>query len=87
MIAKILSLLIAIGYVVAAIMDAGPAGLFVAIALTVPLGLIWFPDECGSMTGLVRGGYINHESPPILMSLMGWFLLVGMPAILYLIWK
>jgi hypothetical protein len=42
----------------------------------------------GSFTGYVgRGGYIDTETPPILVSIMGWFFLVGMPCLLYLLWN
>ena len=44
---KIVSLLIAIGYTVFAIVDGGARGLFAVAALLLPLALIWFPDEMG----------------------------------------
>jgi hypothetical protein len=74
MIARALSLAIAICYTVAAIIGGGIFGLFVMIFLLLPLGLIWFPDAWGNVTGVVRGSRITQESPPILVSLMGWFL-------------
>jgi len=48
----------------------------------VPLGLIWFPEELGSFTGYVsRGGYIDTETPPILVSAIGWLILLAIPTI------
>lgn len=83
-IGKILSLLVAAGYVVAAIVTEGWGAIAVCVVLLVPLGLIWFPDECGSFTGFVgRGGYVNQESPAILISFMGWLFLLGFPILIY----
>jgi hypothetical protein len=86
-ISKIAAVLIAIAYLVIMIIDErgvsrGVIGM--AWVLLVPLALIWFPDEIGSFTGSVgHGGYIDAETPPALVSFMGWFLLVGFPALLY----
>lgn len=84
---KILALLIAIGYVTAMIADAGgvTAGVLKGSAgLLFPLALIWFPDEIGSMTGYIgRGGNIDTETPGIMVSIAGWFFLVGLPVLLY----
>ena len=50
--------------------------------LLFPLVLIWFPDELGSVTGYIgRGGRIDTETPPMLVSGFGWLLLIGIPAI------
>jgi hypothetical protein len=85
---KILSVLVALGYIAAHVIRYGitmaPVG--IAIALLVPLALIWFPDEIGGFTGFVgHGDYVDKETPPILVTFMGWFFLVGMPVILYFI--
>ncbi len=82
---KIVSLLIAIGYTLFAIVDGGVSGLFVAVALLLPLALIWFPDEMGSFTGCVARGYIDKETPAGCVSVMGWFFLVGFPVIILLL--
>ena len=47
-----------------------------------PLSLIWFPEYWGSCTRFLRGPYIDEKSPPIVVSLMGWFLLVVFPLLL-----
>ena len=83
---KIAAVLIAIAYLVITIIDEhgfnrGVMGL--ATVLLVPLALIWFPDEIGSATGSVGHGHVDAETPPALVSFMGWFLLVGFPVILY----
>ena len=85
-IGRISGLLIALGYLVAMIVMEG-FNLALAksgLALLLPLALIWFPDELGSFTGYVgRGGNIQTETPPILVAAMGWFLLLGLPALIY----
>lgn len=86
-IGKILSLVIATAYVLLAIPTAGWGAIQVCIAVALPLVLIWFPDECGTFTGFVRGGYVDQESPAILVSLMGWFFLVGFPVLFWFIWR
>lgn len=86
-IGKLLGLLIAIGSAVTMIAGAGGITTEVVqgcLALLLPLALIWLPDELGSLTGSVgRGGYINTETSPILISIAGWFFLVGLPVLLY----
>ncbi len=88
-IGKILALLIALGYAIAIVVDAGgvtPDLLKGCAALLLPLALIWFPDELGSMTGYVgRGGNIDTETPPILVSIAGWFFLLGLPVVFYIL--
>jgi len=49
---------------------------FVGIGLVIPLGLIWFGDELGSVTGL-KYGLVQRQSPGYLVRLFGWVLLVG----------
>lgn len=84
-IGKILSLLVAIGYAFAAVMEIGfTADVFKCCAvLLLPLALIWFPDEIGGMTGYFRSGYVNVQTPGIIVSIMGWFFLVGLPVLFY----
>jgi hypothetical protein len=86
-IAKLLSLLIALVYAVLLFVDQrGVTGnaLKCCAVLLFPLALIWFPDKLGSLTGYVgRGGNITTETPPVLVSIMGWFFLAGLPVLLY----
>lgn len=88
-IGKILALWVAVGYAAALIVQAHGATADVAgacVFLLFPLALIWFPDQLGSMTGYIgRGGNIDTETPPILVSILGWFFLVGLPVLLYLL--
>jgi hypothetical protein len=60
--------------------------LILGVILLLPLALIWFPDVFGSYIGPVgRGGHVDQETPPVLIVIAGWFFLVGIPVILYLI--
>jgi hypothetical protein len=86
-IGKIISLLIAIGYVSLAYTHEGATGLKYSALLLLPLAFIWFPDEIGSVTGYFRTGYVNVQTPAIMISIMGWFFLVGLPVLAYLIFK
>ena len=66
-------------------LDEGGRAFKSCVVLLLPLALIWFPDELGSLTGYVgRGGNINTETPPILISIIGWLFLVGLPVLFYL---
>jgi hypothetical protein len=47
------------------------------------LALIWFPEEIGSLTGYFRSGYVNVQTPAIIVSFGGWLFLVGLPVLLY----
>jgi hypothetical protein len=86
-ISKLLSLMIALAYAVLLVVTQGgltETAFKSCAVLLLPLALIWFPDELGSMTGYIgRGGNIDTETPPILVSLMGWFFLVGLPVLFY----
>ncbi len=86
-IGKILSLVIAIGYVTFAITYAGVAGLKWCAGLLVPLAFIWFPEEIGSLTGYFRTGYVNVQTPAVMVSFIGWLFLVGLPVLIYLVRK
>jgi hypothetical protein len=84
-IGKVLSLLVAIGYTILAVIAGGMYGLRCSAVLVLPLGLIWFPEEIGSLTGYFKTGYVNVQTPAIIISFIGWFFLVGLPVILYVI--
>ena len=84
-ISKIVALVIAIGYAIAILVHVGftPQASSVLLLLA-PLGLVWFPEELGSYTGYVgRGGTIDAETPPALVSGIGWLFLVliGIPVV------
>ena len=88
-ISRAASLVVAVGYLIAAVVATGGrdgrVGMLAA-ALLPPLSLIWFPDVIGSYVGPVgRGRSVDQETPPALIAFAGWFFLAGMPALLYLI--
>ena len=89
-ISKILGLVIALGYAVCMIVAAHGFTVDVCkgcAALLLPLALIWFPDEIGDATGYLAGNFmrVDTPTPPILISIMGWLFLVGLPVLLYFI--
>src|SRR5947208_3258907 len=85
---RLASVLVAIGYVIAALVTAKEgqqyAAIILAIALLLPLALIWFPDVVGDYIGPTsRGGYIDRPTPALMIAIAGWFFLVGLPLIAY----
>ena len=84
-VSKFIALGIAVFYVVrlAERDDAdGSSILASCVVLLFILALIWFPEQVGDFTGYVgRGGNIDSETPAVLVSLAGWFFLVGMPVL------
>lgn len=87
-VAKLVATVIACVIAVAVIVEAKGAAADASKALGVllPMALIWFPEEIGGLTGyFVRGRRVDAETPPFLISAAGWFLLVGVPAVVYLL--
>ncbi len=82
---KLLSLLVAVGYAIILCVHQGAGALKYSAGLLLPLAFIWFPEEIGSVTGYFRSGYVNTQTPGIIVSIMGWFFLVGLPVLLYLV--
>ncbi len=85
MIARTLSLLLALGYVLFAFL-AGEvqAALGMSGFLLVPLGCIWYPDVVGEWTGTVGFHHVSSASPEILVKILGWFLLL-LPVLLTMV--
>ena len=83
---KFVSLMIAFGYVVEAISFVGwtPDLWLVSAALTLPLALIWFPDEMGELTGNYRL-QIRKWMHGACVTTAGWVFLACMPIIFCLI--
>jgi len=86
---KIAALIVAASYVVVCVRDPGESGMRLGdlryfLVLLFPLALIWFPEVIGSATGYIGHGAIDWETPPWLVSAAGWFFLVGLPAIFWL---
>ena len=90
-IGRVLSVVIAVGYVIAAIVIQDGITKWtpiLALALLLPLALIWFPNSIGPATGYwFNDRRIDQPTPPILISIAGWFFLVGLPIILYVSWR
>jgi hypothetical protein len=42
-----------------------------------PLSFIWFPEYWGNFTGFFRWSYIDQKTPPVVVSFVGWFFLLG----------
>jgi hypothetical protein len=87
-VSKLVATVIACVYAVAIIVEAKGALAHAskALGLLLPMALIWFPEEIGEFTGYsFRGHRIDTETPPFLVSAAGWFLLVGVPAVIYLL--
>ena len=83
--AKLLGLAVALVYAVLLfVFQSGETAFKICAILLLPLVLIWFPEELGSATGYFwKGSYVNAESPPVLLSIMGWLFLVGFPVLFY----
>jgi len=80
-ISRIASLVIAIAYLILAYFAGGPEAVVkIGIYLILPLACIWYSDELGSCTGVMRAQFINAESPGCLVAFGGWLLLL-MPVI------
>jgi hypothetical protein len=86
-IVRIVALLLAVGYVVAAGLSGEdwPFVMTVMLGVLIPLALIWFPE---AIDGLFRSkanpGLSPSASPGLLVAAMGWVLLVGIPVYLFL---
>jgi hypothetical protein len=87
LIGRVLSLLIATGYLVIAYCACGwTFDLYViGIALLLPLSCIWFPEHWGEYMGPLGHGHVTCGTPAPLVSAGGWFLLVGLPAVIWFI--
>lgn len=83
--ARILSLIVAIGYLAAAYFFADSEVLFKMISfLLIGMACIWFGDPLGRITGFRWIGNINvsQETPGSVIKILGWILLLLVPAIL-----
>ena len=86
---KIASLPVGAGCLVAAIaMGACQAfHIFLLVAfLSLCLALIWFPGALGGFRGYLYLGTharIDRKTHPLLVSVMGWLLLLALPAVIY----
>ena len=85
-VSKIVALVIAITYIVLALTIEKTVSFAATVAAgtILPLALIWFPDFFGGLTGWGTRAPIDRPSPPVFVSFMGWFLLVGLPFLILL---
>lgn len=82
---RIISLIISIGYLIAAyIFGREAAAVRMLLFLVLPLGCIWYSDELGSWTGMIKGHLVTCASLGCLVVFMGWVLLC-LPIIMGLI--
>ena len=85
LISRTASLLLAIGYVIAAGLskEGLPFASAVALGALIPLALIWFPEEINdwfiAWRNLRYAALNTSPSPAWLIAAMGWALLVGVP--------
>ena len=84
-ISKVLALVVVLVYGIAIVVSGGAKGLPVIFVLLVPLGMIWFPDEIGDYIGPAGHGTVDRPSPGWLIAALGWFFLVGMPLVIWLV--
>ena len=74
---RIFSGALAVVYLGAAYFAGGPEAVVrVAMFLVLPLACIWYGDELGSYTGVMRGQAITAETPGCLVRFAGWLLLL-----------
>jgi uncharacterized membrane protein YhdT len=82
--ARAVSLLVLIGYVVAA-HRLGMLGLMLKIGLPMLLAIacIWFPDAFGAFSGVIHYRAITTPTPGIIVAIVGWLILVGLPLLVW----
>jgi hypothetical protein len=85
MIGKMVSLVVAIGYLGGLYWAEGTEHLArVAVFLVFPLSFIWFSEEIGSYSGYLRGHHVDAPSPGCLVAFFGWLFLLA-PAVLLVV--
>lgn len=57
----------------------------VAVALLLPMACIWFSEAMGEYTGMIRLQPVTDSTPLVFVCVAGWFLLLGLPVILYFV--
>ncbi len=91
---KLLGLLIGIAYAAVIVVHIGPnsrtaaegvvRSLEMCLPVLVAVALIWFPEQIGSATGFIGHGSVNSETPPAVVTLFGWLILLGLPVLAYI---
>lgn len=57
------------------------------IGLIFPLACIWFGEQLGQYTGFIRGHFVTETTPGFLVAAGGWFILIGVPILVYFLSK
>lgn len=74
---RILSTLLVAGYFVTGCLAGGPKMGFVLVMFTAfPLACIWFSEAMGGHIGLHGYIGITESSPPFMVRILGWVLLI-----------
>jgi hypothetical protein len=83
-VSKLVALAIAVAVIIAgfALERSSAFTLTMAVGAILPLGLIWFPEFLGSLTGWGTRAPVDQPSPPRLVAAAGWLLLLGLPALM-----
>jgi hypothetical protein len=77
MISRTLSTIIAITYLILAYLGGGGYSVLpIALFLVLPLACIWFSEEMGAFTGVMRGQTITTKTPGCLVAFGGWLILL-----------
>ncbi len=85
--AKLVSLVLGLLYAGLVLFCAPPlVAIRFLVFLCFPLALIWFPEEIGSISGVVGHGWITGPSPSYLISFFGWFFLLAPVFVAFIIW-
>jgi hypothetical protein len=84
---KVGALAVAVGWVAVAFASGGgwAFALTVAGGALLPLALVWFPEALGGLTRWGSRAPIDRPSPAWLVALLGWVLLLAVPALLLLL--
>ncbi len=81
--ARTLSLIVASVYLVVAYLFADTYVLLKIISfLLVGIVCIWFGDPLGRLTGFMGNISVNQETPDSVIKILGWIVLLLVPAIL-----
>jgi hypothetical protein len=84
-ISRAASLLVAGSYAIYAVFQGRATGadlMTFCLALTMPLALIWFPEQIASVVGFMGRATVHPDTPPFLVAFMGWVFLVGFPLLI-----
>ena len=85
---RTLSFLVLVGYILVA-HRLGALVLLIKIGapLLLALGCVWFPDAFGDFGGVVHFHRITTPTPAILVRIIGWLILVGLPLLVWYLAK